>query len=65
MNYLMSGALAGGTGYTLTLPIDFVKQHLQNGKSFSSIHQIIKQKPSILFRGGFTGFYYICFSVNG
>lgn len=34
---IISGSFAGAFGYTLTLPLDYVKQHMQNNVSFSSI----------------------------
>jgi hypothetical protein len=34
---IISGSLAGAFGYTLTLPLDYIKQHMQNNVSFASI----------------------------
>ena len=34
---IISGSLAGAFGYTLTLPLDYIKQHMQNNISFASI----------------------------
>jgi hypothetical protein len=34
---ILSGSFAGGFGYTLTLPLDYIKQHMQNNVSFASI----------------------------
>ena len=34
---IISGSCAGAFGYTLTLPLDYIKQHMQNNISFASI----------------------------
>ena len=34
---IISGSSAGAFGYTLTLPLDYIKQHMQNNVSFASI----------------------------
>lgn len=34
---ILSGSFAGAFGYTLTLPLDYIKQHMQNNVSFASI----------------------------
>ena len=34
---IISGSFAGAFGYTLTLPLDYIKQHMQNNVSFASI----------------------------
>jgi len=34
---ILSGSCAGAFGYTLTLPLDYIKQHMQNNVSFTSI----------------------------
>ena len=34
---VLSGSCAGAFGYTLTLPLDYIKQHMQNNVSFASI----------------------------
>ena len=34
---ILSGSFAGAFGYTLTLPLDYIKQHMQNNMSFTTI----------------------------
>lgn len=34
---ILSGSCAGAFGYTITLPLDYIKQHMQNNVSFQSI----------------------------
>lgn len=34
---ILSGSFAGAFGYTFTLPLDYIKQHMQNNISFASI----------------------------
>jgi hypothetical protein len=50
---IISGSLAGAVGYCSTLPLDYIKQHMQNNKSFSSIIQ--NTKPKTYFNGGLIG----------
>lgn len=53
---LFSGATAGAIGFTTTLPIDYVKQHLQTNRTLSQIYSDIQKNGSrILFRGGLIG----------
>ena len=50
---IISGSLAGVVGYCSTLPLDYIKQHMQNNKSLDSI--IKNTKPRSYFNGGFIG----------
>ena len=50
---IISGSIAGAIGYCSTLPLDYIKQHMQNNKSFSSIIQ--NTKPRYYFNGGLIG----------
>jgi hypothetical protein len=50
---IISGSLAGAVGYCSTLPLDYIKQHMQNNKSFSTIIQ--NTKPRYYFNGGLIG----------
>ncbi len=50
---IISGSVAGAVGYCSTLPLDYIKQHMQNNKSFSSIIQ--NTKPRYYFNGGLIG----------
>ena len=53
---LISGASAGAFGFTLTLPLDYMKQHLQSGSSVTNIRgEIMKNGWKVLFRGGMVG----------
>lgn len=53
---LLSGATAGATGFTLTMPVDYIKQHLQSGSSLMNISKEIgKNGGRVLFKGGFIG----------
>lgn len=59
INAILSGALAGSIGYTITLPIDFLKQHLQSSyysSTSNAIFQTIQKNGyKVLFRGGLIG----------
>lgn len=51
---IIAGSLAGGIGYVFTLPLDFIKQHLQSDNKFS--YKLIKDNGfKILFKGGLIG----------
>jgi hypothetical protein len=50
---IISGSVAGAVGYCSTLPLDYIKQHMQNNKSFTSIIQ--NTKPRYYFNGGLIG----------
>ena len=50
---IISGSVAGAVGYCSTLPLDYIKQHMQNNKSFSSIIQNTKSR--CYFNGGLIG----------
>ena len=50
---IISGSFAGAFGYCSTLPLDYIKQHMQNNKSFSLIIQ--NTKPRCYFNGGLIG----------
>ncbi len=50
---IFSGSVAGAVGYCSTLPLDYIKQHMQNNKSFSSIIQNTKLR--YYFNGGLIG----------
>ena len=53
---LISGASAGAIGFTTTLPIDYIKQHLQTNKTMSHIFRDVQNNGAkILFRGGLIG----------
>lgn len=53
---LFSGAAAGAIGFTSTLPIDYIKQHLQTNKTMTQIYKDIQLNGSkTLFRGGLIG----------
>lgn len=53
---LISGASAGAIGFTTTLPIDYIKQHLQTNKTMSQISRDVQLNGTkILFRGGLIG----------
>ena len=53
---IISGASAGAIGFTTTLPIDYIKQHLQTNRTMSQIVRDIQNNGSkILFRGGLIG----------
>ena len=53
---LISGASAGAIGFTTTLPIDYIKQHIQTNKTMSQIFRDVQTNGSkILFRGGLIG----------
>ena len=53
---LISGATAGAVGFTLTLPVDYVKQHLQSGSSLANIRTSVSNRGvGVLFRGGMVG----------
>jgi hypothetical protein len=50
---IISGSIAGAVGYCSTLPLDYIKQHMQNNKS---LHTIIQNtKPRSYFNGGLIG----------
>ena len=56
MNAILSGALAGAVGYSITLPLDFFKQHLQSTSTTTTIYQMIQKNGyKVLFRGGMVG----------
>jgi hypothetical protein len=50
---IISGSLAGAFGYTLTLPLDYIKQHMQNNVSFASI--LKNTSPRNYISGGLIG----------
>lgn len=50
---IISGSFAGAFGYTLTLPLDYIKQHMQNNVSFASI--LKNTSPRNYMSGGFIG----------
>jgi hypothetical protein len=50
---IISGSAAGAIGYCSTLPLDYIKQHMQNNKSLDSI--IKNTKLRFYFNGGFIG----------
>ena len=50
---IISGSVAGAVGYCSTLPLDYIKQHMQNNKSLSLIIQ--NTKPRYYFNGGLIG----------
>ena len=50
---IISGSLAGAFGYTLTLPLDYIKQHMQNNVSFASI--VKNTSPRNYMSGGLIG----------
>jgi len=53
---LISGATAGAVGFTLTLPLDYMKQHLQSGSTLSCVKgEIGRRGLGVLFRGGMVG----------
>ena len=53
---IFSGAAAGTIGFTTTLPIDYIKQHMQTNKTLSQIFRDVqKNGTKILFRGGLIG----------
>lgn len=53
---LFSGATAGAVGFTLTLPVDYMKQHLQSGSNLSKIVKDVRGSgKKVLFRGGMIG----------
>lgn len=50
------GGVAGATGFISTLPLDYVKQHLQAGKNFTYIkNNVSSEGLQVLFRGGSIG----------
>jgi len=50
------GGLAGAIGFTATLPLDYIKQHIQSGKVFSDIKKKVSRNGiKELFRGGSIG----------
>ena len=51
---IISGSIAGAFGFCSTLPLDYIKQHMQNNISFTSIIKNTKYKS--YFNGGFIGF---------
>jgi hypothetical protein len=54
------GSLSGGIGYLGTLPLDFIKQHVQSTNSSSAVLKIIREKGFMYtFRGGLLGLYSI------
>jgi hypothetical protein len=57
MDAILSGALAGAVGYTITIPLDFLKQHLQSASTTTpAIYQTIQKNGyKVLFRGGLVG----------
>ncbi len=56
MNAILSGAIAGAVGYTITLPLDFIKQHLQTASTTTAIYQSIQNNGyKVMFRGGMFG----------
>lgn len=54
---IISGSLAGAFGYTLTLPLDYIKQHMQNNVSFISILKNTSLRNYM--SGGFIGVFTI------
>ena len=50
---IISGSVAGAFGFCSTLPLDYIKQHMQNNKSFISIIKNTTYKS--YFNGGFIG----------
>ena len=51
---IIAGSIAGGIGYVSTLPLDFIKQHLQSDRNFN-YQTIQKNGWGILFKGGLIG----------
>jgi hypothetical protein len=41
---IISGSIAGAFGFCSTLPLDYIKQHMQNNISFTSIIKNTKYK---------------------
>lgn len=55
---ILTASVAGAIGYVVTLPLDYIKQHLQCSTDKGRIYQDIKSiKP--LFKGGMIG----CYSI--
>ena len=50
---IISGSFAGAFGYTLTLPLDYIKQHMQNNVSLASI--LKNTSPRNYMSGGLIG----------
>jgi len=50
---IISGSVAGAFGFCSTLPLDYIKQHMQNNISLTSIIQNTKLRS--YFKGGFIG----------
>ena len=58
---ILSGSLSGAIGYIGTLPLDYIKQHLQSAASDRHLlyQNIDRHGVKILFRGGLLG----CYSI--
>ena len=53
---ILCAGTAGALGFVSTLPLDYVKQHLQAGDKMNQIKGIVKKEgPKVLFRGGTVG----------
>ena len=50
---IISGSIAGAFGYCSTLPLDYIKQHMQNNMSFKTIIKNTSYKS--YFTGGLIG----------
>lgn len=50
------GGVSGGLGYLSSLPLEFIKQHFQNGTPASQVRKMIyKEGYPVLFKGGSIG----------
>ena len=50
------GGVSGGLGYLASLPLEFIKQHFQNGTPASHIRKIVyKEGYPVLFKGASIG----------
>ena len=57
---ILYGSVSGGIGYISTLPLDFIKQHLQTKQKPKYILNIVKENGiKSMFKGGVIGLYSI------
>jgi len=53
---IISGASSGAIGFSITLPIDYIKQHMQTNRTFTQVMKDVEVNGTkILFRGGTIG----------
>jgi len=60
LNTILFGSFSGAVGYVGTLPLDYIKQHLQSSSDKATLYRNIKTNGAkVLFKGGLLG----CYSI--